>query len=300
MKRAKKVCVIAGGGIFGCLPIHFLSMLPTDQQNLEGVDVLGGCSVGSVLACALATGQQFAYVDDMFQKRVKDCFTKRCMAKINPLACPTYRSDTIYNVLTDMMGDMTIAQIKNVYPKLKLVSPALDVTNDKYLVFSNLTHEYDDVMLRDVAAMSSAAPSYFDCVEFNGAAVVDGGLLDVDSCITTVTQVKKYLKTPFIDMDVLVLGCGFDKDSEPLTVKGYRNLGLLGIATEVLRAYATRGNQLANQSFCEGLGFRSYTVFNPITTFGDLDDVDQVPKLVKEADEHREDFLETWNKWRNA
>lgn len=299
MKRAKKICVVAGGGIFGCLPVHFLSMLPEARQNLDGISVIGGCSVGAIIACAMATGKSFSELDKMFQSRVKDCFTKRAIAKINPLACPTYRSDTIYEVLKDMMGDMTIGQIKNVYPDLKLAAPALDVTRDKYLIFTNMTHEYDDVKLCDVAAMSSAAPSYFDCVEFRGCAVVDGGLLDVDSCITTVTQVKEHMKVPFIDMDVLVLGCGFDKDSAPLTVKAYRRLGLLGIATDILRAYATRGNQLANQAFCAGLGCRSYTVFNPIITTGDLDDVKQVPDLVKEADTHKEEFLSTWNTWLN-
>lgn len=297
MRHKLKILIISGGGIFGCLPIHFLGMLPTIQQNLERVNVIGGCSVGSILACGLATGKQFGLIDTIFQQRVRECFTKRCAAKINPLACPTYRSDTIYNVLQEIIGDMTIADISKVYPQLKLVCPALDVTADKYLVFTNMVHEYDDVKLCDVAAMSSAAPSYFDCVEFRGNAVCDGGLLDVDSTITTVTAVKKHLHVPFVDMDTFVLGCGFDKDAEPLTVKGYRSLGLLGIATEILRAYATRGNQLANQEFCEGLGMHSYTVFNPITTYGALDDYKQVPDLIKEADKHREKFLDAWNKW---
>lgn len=299
MRRRKKICLIAGGGIFGVLPIHFLSMLPVEHQTLFGVDVLGGCSVGALLACGIATGAQFSAIDAVFQDRVGECFTKRCIAKINPLACPTYRSDTIYKVLQDMMGDMKLKDVASIYPQLKLCCPALDVTADKYLIFSNMTHEYDDVMLRDVAAMSSAAPSYFDCVDFNGHAVIDGGLLDVDSCITTVTEVKKHMHIPFIDMDVLLLGTGFDVDSEPLTVPGYRKLGLLGIATDILRAYATRGNQLANQSFCEGLGFHSYTVWNPITVTGDLDEVKLVPKLVQEAEKYKDQFLETWYKWIN-
>lgn len=299
MRRPIKLCIISGGGIFGCLPIHFLSMLPSNQQNLERVSVIGGCSVGSILACGLATGKTFGEIDTVFQQKVNECFTKRFAAKINPLACPTYDSDKLYGVLKTIIGDMTIGDVKKVYPQLKLVCPALDVTDDKYLIFTNMVHDYDDVKLCDVAAMSSAAPSYFDCVEFKGNAVVDGGLLDVDATITTATAVKKYMHVPFVDMDVLVLGCGFDKDAEPLTVKGYRKLGLLGIATEILRAYATRGNQLANQAFCEGLGFRSYTVFNPITTYGPLDDAKQVPDLIKEADQHRDEFLAVWNNWYN-
>lgn len=297
MHKRLKVLAIQGGGALGIIPIHFLSMLPTDCQNLEKVDVLSGTSIGGILACALATGKQFSELDMVFQQKAKQCFTKRFNARINPLAVPVYRNDKLDEVLREMIGDNVLGDVKKVYPKLNLIVPALDVTKDEYLVFSNLSHKYDDVSLFDIAGMTSAAPSFFDCREFNGSAVVDGGLLDLDSCVTAVTEIKKYLNVPFCSLDVLLLGCGNDIDPDSLTVKKYRNLSLLGIATDVLRAYATLGNQLANQKFLEGMGFNYFCYWNPLTTSGKLDDVSQIPDLVKEADKHREEFLRVWNYW---
>ena len=39
MHRIKrtKILIIAGGGIFGCIPAHFLSMLPSDKQTMNGI-----------------------------------------------------------------------------------------------------------------------------------------------------------------------------------------------------------------------------------------------------------------------
>jgi patatin-like phospholipase/acyl hydrolase len=295
--RRYKVLVLEGGGALGVLPIHFLSMLPTDKQNLEKVDVLSGCSIGGILAASLATGKQFGYIDSVFQERAKDCFVKRFNAKINPLSVPIYKNEALDIVLKEMIGDITVGEIKNIYPNLKVIIPALDVTEDKYLVFSNLVHEYDDVSLFDIAGMTSAAPSYFDCREFRGNAIVDGGLLDVTSAITAVTTLKKYLGVPFAAMDVLVLATGKDIDEKPLTIERYRSLNLLGIATDILRGYATLGNQLANNSFLEGLGFHYYHYFNPCTTNGELDNTKQIPDLVKQADKYREEFLEAYNYW---
>lgn len=296
MKRLRVVS-IQGGGVLGQIPIHFLSMLPPECQNLNKIDVLSGCSIGGILACALATGKTFSELDKVFQEKAKNCFVKRFNARINPLSVPIYRNDKLDEVLKEMIGDFTLGDVKKIYPNLSLIIPALDVTRDKYLVFSNLTHEYDDVPLLDIAGMTSAAPSFFDCREFRGSAVVDGGLLDLDSCATAVTEIKKYLGVPFCNLNVMLLGCGNDVDAEPLTLERYRKLNLLGIATDVLRAYATLGNQLANQKFLEGMGFNHFCYWNPLRTTGQLDDVSQIPILVKEADKHKAAFLKEWNYW---
>lgn len=299
MKRLKVLC-ICGGGVFGALPAHFLSMLPTDQQNLEGIDVIAGTSIGGILASAYAVGRSFAEVDICFQQRAKDCFKKRWQAKINPLACPTYDSESLYTVIQEMIGKHFMRDIRKIFPRLSIVVPALNATTDKPLIFQNITHEFDTVPLIEVAKMTSAAPSYFDCVEFNGDAIIDGGLLDVDGAITAVTTVKELTGKPFIGIDLLILGTGQDVDKDPLTVKAYRKLNLLGIATDVLRAYATLGNKEMSKKHLKGLGCHYLNYFNPVVIDGNLDDTSQVPQLVKNADEHRAEFLQAWDEWLNA
>lgn len=300
MAKRCKVLIICGGGVFGAIPAHFLGMLPTDWQNLECVDVIAGCSIGGILSCAYAIGHQFAVIDGCFQDRAKDCFKKRFAAKINPLACPVYDSDSLYEVIETMIGNALMRDIRKIFPKLSLVVPALDITSDKPLTFHNLTHEFDNVPLVEVAKMTSAAPSYFDCVEFGGHAVVDGGLIDVDGAMTAVSTVKKHYGTPFLGMDVLVLGTGQDVDKIPMNAKSYRKLNLLGIATDILRGYATLGNKEKCKEFLSGLGLHYLNYFNPIITDGELDDVKQIPGLVQEAEKHRDEFVKVWEEWLNA
>lgn len=299
MKRLK-VLVVCGGGVFGALPAHFLSMLPPEEQTLKNIDVAAGCSIGGILTCAYAVGHTFADVDKCFQKRAKDCFKKRFAAKVNPLACPAYDSESLYEVIQDMIGNSLVRDVHKLFPQLSIVVPALNATTDQPIIFQNITHEFENVPLKEVAKCTSAAPSYFDCVPFNGDACIDGGILDVDGAITALTTVKELTGVPFMNMDVMILGTGQDVDKNPLTVKAYRKLNLLGIATDVLRAYATLGNKNMSKRHLRGLGCHCLNYFNPVIIDGELDDWKQVPVLVKEADKHKDEFLRWWEAWRTC
>ncbi len=297
MTRRHKVLIICGGGIFGCIPARFLSLLPTDKQTLKDVDLIAGCSIGGILAAAYSVGQPFGYVDSVFQARAGECFTKRFAAKLNPLASPVYRNDTIDRVIRDMIGDERIADIRKHYPKLGFVVPALDVTADDYVVFENLTHTYDEIKLADVAGFTSAAPTYFAGRDLGGHCIIDGGLIEVDPLMTAVTTLKRERGVPFLSIDVLMIGTGQDIDKDPLTPKRYNSLGLLGVATDVLVPYATLSNKLATRRCGDALGLGWFEYFNPLATDGQLDNVKLIPGLVKEADRHRDAFLHVWDKW---
>ena len=177
--RRYKILIIAGGGVFGAIPAHFLGMLPNAKQTLAGVDMIAGCSIGGILAAAYAIGKPFYLIDEVFQARAGECFCKRFNARINPLACPTYKTETLDAVLDDMIGQAKMGDIKKYYPRLKLVVPALNITEWKYLVFENITRKYLDVPLKDVAGYTSAAPSYYAGREFEGNCIIDGGLIDL-------------------------------------------------------------------------------------------------------------------------
>ena len=76
-KKRTKVLVIVGGGIYGCVPAQFLAYLPKEQQNLDKVDALAGCSIGGILAAAYATGLSFESVNNLFVKYADRCFVYR-------------------------------------------------------------------------------------------------------------------------------------------------------------------------------------------------------------------------------
>lgn len=295
--RRFRILVLCGGGCCGVLGTHFLSMLPEEQQNLNKIDVLSGCSIGGILASAYAVGKKFSIIDDVFQKRAKECFTKRFNAKINLLACPTYRSDTIDNVLSDMMGDETVGDIKKHYPNLTYIVPAIDLTDDRYVVVENITGKYDKIKLKEVSGWTSAAPTYYAARNVNGHAYIDAGIVDVCSLLTATTEIKKKFGIPFNQMQILMIGTGRDTDNGKLTEKYYNDLSLIGIAKEVVIPYVTRGNELFTRHLGMNMGYNYFEYFNPCTTGVALDDVSEIPSLVKQADQHREEFLRVWNYW---
>lgn len=285
----------------GVLETHFLSMLPETEQNLDKVDVLIGASIGGILAAAYATGQRsFKEIDDVFQARAKECFVKRCAAYLNPLACPTYKSSSLEKVVRDMIGDVKLGDVSKRYPKLKLVIPAVNLSDDIYVQFSNFTHEYDDIPLWKLAMMTSAAPTYYEGQEWNGACYIDSGLIECDPIMTATTFVKKYLRVPFMKQAVLMLGTGMDRDPEPMPTKRYNGFTKLDVATEVLSEYACLSNKLFVKQIADGLGLGFFNFWNPVNVEGDLADWKSIPKWVAEADKHRTRFLSVWYNWLNS
>ena len=109
--------------MYGCIPARLLATLPKELQTLHGVDCLSGCSIGGILAAAYASGHGFTEMDDFFQTKAKDCFSKRLIARINPLACPTYDSDSLAKVISKVLGDATMASTRDIYPNLDLFIP---------------------------------------------------------------------------------------------------------------------------------------------------------------------------------
>ena len=295
--RRYKILIICGGGVFGAIPAHFLGMLPNSKQTLAGVDLIAGCSIGGILAAAYAIGKPFYLIDEVFQQRAGECFCKRFNARINPLACPTYKTETLDAVLDDMIGSAKVGDIRKYYPGLKIVVPALNITEWKYLVFENITQKYADVPLKDVAGYTSAAPSYYAGREFKGNCVIDGGLIEVAPLLTATTEVKHQYGIPFMSMDVLMLGTGRDEIENPLTVKKYNALDLIGVARKVLRPQATLGNEMATRFWGEQMGLGMFNYFNPCVIDGELDDVSQIPGLIKNAEQYKEDFFRAWDEW---
>ena len=296
-KHKTKVLVIVGGGIYGCVPAQFLAYLPEEEQNLDKVDAIAGCSIGGILAAAYATGLSFDSVNKLFINNAAKCFVKRGMALFNPLACPTYSTEDLDEVLEYILGDCTLGETREVYPNTDLIIPTLNITDDKYKVFDNIDHQDDDITLKLLAGITSAAPTYFEGREYKGKCLIDGGLIEVAPLITAVTALKAKRNIPFKDMDVLMIGTGKDISDKPLSTKDYNGLTLPGMALKVIVPYVTLSNELASTFWGKNMGFNSFTYFNPCVNNGDLADVDAIPDMHRQCAEHKEEFISTWNKW---
>lgn len=297
-QKKKKVLIICGGGVFGCIPAYLLGQLPQQYQDLNKVDLLSGCSIGGILAAAYASGNKFKEVSQKFVLLAQKCFTKRFAAKFNPLACPTYRLDCLKQAIGEVIPKYMELQYTRInYPNLDLIIPALNITQNKYKVYDNITCNDQNQKLIDIALQTAAAPSYFEGVQKGSVCMIDGGLIEVAPLLTATTALKSKRSIPFKDMDVLMIGVGTEIDREKLTLEKYNGLSILGLATDVIVPYVTEANQLATVFWGKNIGYNSFEYFNPCKIKGGLDDVSRIQESIKEAQKYKEQFLQVYTKW---
>lgn len=294
MKKKHKVLVLAGGGIFGIIVAKFLSFL--GDNFINRIDTLSGCSIGGILASCYAVGAKTDDVLNSFIVGGDDIFSKRLAAKINPLSAPTYSNTELKRFISNYTKDYTIGDIKKIFPHLNVIVPTLNITDDEYKVFDNINKsEDDDLKLQTLSLMTSAAPSYFDGVEYKGKCIVDGGLIQVIPLLTTATTLKSKLGIQFKDMDVLIVCTGNLIDKQPITYQKYQKYNMLDICLNVVVPYATLSNELATKSWGEQMGFNSFELFNPIQIWGGMDQTQNIDTILQDCEMYKTKFLRAWH-----
>lgn len=291
---AKKILLINGGGQFGIIPAYFLSLLK-DGDFRDSIDCISGSSIGGILAAAYAAGVNPQEIIDIFPAGCKEIFSKRLWAKLNPLASPKYDNKPLLKFIEQYVGDRTVGDTKIIYPHLDMFLAGLDVTDDYFKVWDNITGKDDDVRLKEICAITSAAPTYFDAINLNGHAMVDCGLIDNTMILTATTGYKSKRHVPFKDMDVLLIGAGYLMDKEPLTFKKYNKLSQVGILFDLVLPYIVTSNELASIFWARQLGFRNFYYFNPVVTKGGLDETKLIPSTQEECKHWDNAFTKTWN-----
>ena len=291
---AKKLLLINGGGQFGIIPAYFLSLIKNYDFRTK-IDCISGSSIGGILAAGYAAGADPQEIIDVFPEGCKEIFTKRFWAKVSPLASPIYDAEPLEKFINQYVGDRTIGDTRLIYPHLDTFLAGLDITDDHFKVWDNITGKDDDVKLKDICRITSAAPTYFDAVNVDGHAMVDCGLIENTMIMTATTGYKSKRDVPFEDMDVLLIGAGYLMDKEPLTFKKYNGLTQVGILFDLILPYVVTSNELASIFWARNLGLRNFYYFNPVITKGGLDETKLLPSTQEECKKWDEAFLNTWN-----
>ena len=292
MSKVKVLC-LCGGGIFGAIIAKFLTYIPKDF--VKDIDVLSGCSIGGILTNAYACGADPQQILNQFLQSGKKIFEKRFVAKINPLASPTYDNDYLKKMIQKFCGDTRLKDIQNKYPKLKTIIPVLNITDDQYVVFRNFVESDDNIDLVTLSLMTSAAPTYFQGIQYKGKCYVDGGMIQVAPLLTTVTALKNRLGIQFSDMDVLMMGTGTLIDKTPITYNQYVKFNQLDVCLKIIVPYVTLSNQLATKYWAKGLGFNSFEFFNPIQIWGSLDETKNMETMMEDCQMYKKKFLIAWH-----
>ena len=174
-KRIKILCV-DGGGVRGVIPARILQAIEQTTQKSSGelFDIAIGTSTGGfiVLSLGVGTGNTAKYkavdIVNFYRDTAKKIFTKslaRAIITGFSLWGARYNNKTLYRVLQEIFGNALLSETLyaayipfyslNGVGKPHIANTPLAKKNDEYNFY-----------LKDIAAATSAAPTYFAPVEF--------------------------------------------------------------------------------------------------------------------------------------
>ena len=181
---------LSGGGIRG---IAHAGVLKALEDNDIKIDIIGGCSSGSMVASFYAMGSTPHSIYLLFKRYAKDIAALNTKPIISGLghffkSKKVFSSlkdgeiiETVYNKLAIRRGIKNISQIQ-----MPLVIPTVDITKSKEYVFTNNipqnvedTSQYiTDITIGKAVRASSSFPAVFNPCLMGEHAFMDGGALD--------------------------------------------------------------------------------------------------------------------------
>lgn len=158
-----KVLLNAGGGCFGYIIAKFMSGLDFDVYNK--VDVVGGTSIGGILAILYSINKDYKEIKEVFGDATKKIFKKKALGGIRG---PMYCNEQLKRFIQKFVGEYKLSDIKRINERdLYLIVPTLDFNLTLPRVFDNINLDPQlDIQLWKIALATSAAPTYFSAQEY--------------------------------------------------------------------------------------------------------------------------------------
>jgi|GEM_PF-3857258 len=270
---------IDGGGIKGLVSNLIMTHIEdlTGKKMIDLVDLLGGSSVGGMLAAGIAVtgGNDIPLYDtkyflNFFKQEAKRIFPNSWWNEARSLFTSKYSPVPLENTLQNLFGDKTLLDV--VKP---LVVPALTTNHVPFIFSTKQAQEsvLNNFYLRDVCRAASAAPVYFPAARIRNIQgnteqhLVDSGLNINNPAYLVYKTMKQYYQSLGCTKNnsvILSLGTGNGENSAIPHASG-------GIDAEAIIAglmNSTTNN--VNQQLLEKLGSRFLRI-NPMIGRVELD-----------------------------
>ncbi|ELP83781.1 hypothetical protein EIN_470250 [Entamoeba invadens IP1] len=171
-KEKYKILSIDGGGMKGILEAILLSRIVKKHPKfLKKVNLVCGCSVGSILASFLVCG----YDPDTCSKLLELISEKLFVNPNLTLNEAKYETKSLQFILEKVFEDTRIKDVKcHFLVDSFLIDPETNPRECKACAFTNLEKGYENEKLSDICLRSAAAPTYFHPYQN----YVDGGILN--------------------------------------------------------------------------------------------------------------------------
>lgn len=229
-----KILSIDGGGVRGIIPARILQTIEekTGKYTSQLFDIVSGTSTGGLVSLALTTPEKedkmkpnsekkkpafsAKYIVDFYLNRAKEIFPASSwfgsLKGVLNLQKSKYDRKAYDNILAEVFQDTLLSQ--TLCPAF---IPIYSLDNNKPFIACTLCakdKENNDFYLRDIAAATSAAPTYFDPKTFtsinNGVTYqgVDGGIYANNPELLGVLGAYQSNPSDFAKQNVLLLSLG--------------------------------------------------------------------------------------------
>ena len=231
-----RILSIDGGGIRGIIPGQILVALEEKLRKATGkpdaavsdyFDLIAGTSTGGILSCALLCPgsdkprkPRFSAkeVVDLYMERGHEIFSIPVFHKLRTafgVLDEKYPSKGIEDALDDYFGDTKLSMMRK-----PCLIPAYDITRRKAHFFTSHDAKKDrgkDFLITDVARATSAAPTYFECVNVKSLTgvsypLIDGGVFVNNPALCAYAEAHNKFKVTAKEMLILSLGTGSVKE----------------------------------------------------------------------------------------
>lgn len=228
--RDFRILAIDGGGIKGIFPVAFLAGLETRYLNGCSIssyfDLIAGTSTGGIIALGIGAGLKATALRDLYLHRGGEIFPpdgalQRGLRKAVGLFKYRYDRKALNRIMLECLGDLTLG-----HSRARLCIPSCDGRHGDLYVFKTPHHSDYRLDFRekmaDVAAATSAAPTYFRPFEQGGYIFLDGGVWANNPIMVGLAEALSCFDVPRERVCILSLGCG---DGQYTVGKWQKSLG---------------------------------------------------------------------------
>jgi patatin-like phospholipase/acyl hydrolase len=218
-----KILSLTGGGMRG---LYTATVLSEIQSKLEGegidfcyakhCDLIGGTSIGGIIALGLAAKIPPAKIAEIFEEDGPSIFPSRFKfaRKIKGIFLPLYDNKTLSNTISRIFKESPIdnltaeSPIKNLATSVSIV--AFELVKRELVLINSEEDNYKDMSILDACLATSAAPTYFPPIRIGKQAFIDGGVACNMPDSVLLTQFYKFNGVPASRMEILSVGTTYD------------------------------------------------------------------------------------------
>jgi uncharacterized protein len=206
-----RILAIDGGGIRGLIPALVLAELErrSGRRVFELFDLIAGTSTGGIIACALCAPEPLPASElvKLYEEEGPEIFDRSLFQRIRSvegLLDEKYDGAALDRALERFLGHKRLSESRP-----DLLVPSYDTALPGPYFFKTVKARSDpahDFPLSVVARATSAAPTYFEPIEADGRALVDGGVFATNPAMCAFAEVLE--ETTLRSVVLLSLGTG--------------------------------------------------------------------------------------------